>query len=231
MSLNFFYPKGKYPEKDPVVDLLPEGYRSAAIIFPPFFQMPVGWDPEDAPSEVVVYQSASPIRWNEIRQKSNLNSISEVSLAVKAYVTGGDGISLYQRMDLYENVLKSIEAGAFFPYEDQLPILLIDDMLNLLGSRGAKKVFYNKLDGDGQLALDDIKLEQKLFLCSGPALLMDEQGEYVFTCFFDESIVFFTKEDNLGCFKGTNFEGVYLEKETPLIWENSQCTYFNYNRT
>ncbi|MBT2685860.1 DUF2711 family protein [Bacillus sp. ISL-37] len=232
MSLNFFYPIGKEPEKDPVIDLLPDGYKSAAVIFSPFFKMPDGWDSPDGPSDEEVYQFADRMSWKEIETISNLRSISEVSKAVKNYVNGGLVRELYQKKELVEKINDKFDPGMFFPHPDQLPILLIDDMLAVLGSRGAEKVLYNKLDGDGELLLSEIDLKQKLYLCSGPTLLMDEKEQFVFTCFFDEaSMVFFTKEGDFNCFKGTTFEGVYLEKETPIIWENHQCTYFNYDRT
>jgi hypothetical protein len=231
MSLNFFYPIGKEPEKDSVIDLLPEGYRTAAVLFSPFFKMPDGWDAPDAPSDEEVYRFASPVTWREVQIRTRFDSIADVSIGVKAYVTGGCGINLYKRMDLFEKIQRAIEPDVFFPYEDQFSILLIDDILKVLGSRGAEKVLYNKLGGDGELVLKEIDLKQKLFLCSGPTLLMDEQEHFVFTCFFDEaSMVFFTKEIDFNCFNGTAFEGVYLEKETPIIWENHQVTNFNYSR-
>lgn len=232
MSLNLFYPIGKDPEKDPVIELLPEGYKSAAVIFSPFFKMPDGWNSPDAPSDEDVYQIADRVSWREIQLRSNLRSISEVSKAVKNYINGGLVRELYQKKELVEKINDKFDPGMCFPYPDQFSILLIDDMLTVLGSKGAGKVLYNKLDGDGELLLNEINLKQKLYLCSGPTLLMDEQEQFVFTCFFDEaSMVFFTKEHDFNCFKGTTFEGVYLEKETPIIWENHQVTYFNYDRT
>lgn len=232
MSLKLFYPIGKEPEKDPVIDLLPDGYKSAAVIFSPFFKMPDGRNSPDGPSDEEVYQFADRVSWKEVQIRTRLDRIADVSIGVTAYVTGGCGINIYKRMDLFEKIQKAIDPDVFFPHEDQFSVLLIDDMLKVLGSRGADKVLYNKLDGDGEFVLNEINLKQKLYLCSGPTLLMDEQEQFVFTCFFDEaSMVFFTKEHDFNCFKGTAFEGVYLEKETPIIWENYQCTYFNYERT
>lgn len=231
MSIKFFYPIGKEPDKDPVVDLLPEGYKSAAIIFSPFFKMGYGWNAIDAPSEDEVYHLASPVSWKEIQNKTQMDRISDVSLGVTAYVTGGCGIKLYQRMDLVERIQKAIEPDLFFPYEDQFSVLLIDDILKVLASKGATKVLYDKLiEGAGEFELKDLNTAQKLFLCSGPMLLMDEHKEFGFSCYFDEAAMFFfAKVENSDCFKGTAFEGVYLEKETPLIWENKQYRYFNHN--
>lgn len=233
MSIKFFYPIGKEPEKDPVMDLLPEGFKTAAIIFYPFFKMQSGWGSIDAPGDEEVYRFANPVSWKEVQNKTRLDRIADVSIGVKAYVTGGYGIKMYQRLDLVERIQRTIEPDVFFPYEDQFSVLLIDDMLKVLASKGATKVSYNKLiEGAGEFELKDLNMEQKLFLCSGPMLLMDEHKEFCFTCYFDEAaMVFFTREENFDCFKSTAFEGVYLEKETPLIWENHQVTYFHDNRT
>ncbi|WP_226676933.1 DUF2711 family protein [Mesobacillus jeotgali] len=233
MTIEFFYPIGKEPEKDPVIELLPKEYCSASIIFYPFIKMPDSWVSADAPTNKEIYKSGSPISWREIQRRSNLNSISEVSKAVIAYLTGGLARGIYQRLDLFNKINENIEPNLFFPNEDEYSMLLIDDMLKVLGSKGAKKVLYNKLiEGSGVFELNKLTTEQKLYLCSGPMIIMDEYRDFSFTCYFDQaSMVFFTKEDNLDCLKETKFEGVFLEKETPLIWENHQCTYFNYNRT
>ncbi|GAM15308.1 DUF2711 family protein [Mesobacillus selenatarsenatis] len=230
MSIKFFYPIGKEPDKDPIIELLPEGYRTAAVVFYPFFKMEPGWNSIVAPSDEEVYRFASPVSWKEIKNRTCLDKISDVSIGVKAYVTGGCGVKLYQRMDLVERIQRAIEPDLFFPYEDQFSVLLIDDMLKVLVSKGATKVIYNKLlEGEGDFELKELSHNQKLFLCSGPILLMDEHKEFVFTCYFDEaSMVFFTKEDNLDCLNGTKFEGVFLKKETPLIWESHQYNYFNF---
>ncbi|MEW8970014.1 MAG: DUF2711 family protein [Mesobacillus sp.] len=233
MSLKFFYPIGKDPEKDPVIHLLPDGYKSAAVIFSPFFKMPDGWNSPDAPSDEEVYKFADRVSWKEVQIRTRFDRIADVSIGVTAYVTGGCGINIYKRMDLFEKIQKAIDPDVFFPYEDQFSVLLIDDILKVLTSKGATRILYNKLiEGEGEFELKELTLDQKLFLCSGPMFLMDEHKEFGFTCYFDEaSMVFFTKEDNFKCFKSTAFEGVYLEKETPIIWENHQCTHFNYDRT
>ncbi|MBS8264603.1 DUF2711 family protein [Mesobacillus boroniphilus] len=233
MHIEFFYPIGKEPDNEPLMDLLPEGYRSAAVIFYPFFKMESGWNAIDAPSDEEVYRFATPVSWKEIQNRARLDRISDVSIGVTAYVTGGCGVKVYQRMDLVERIQRAIEPDFFFPYEDQFSVLLIDDLLRVLASKGATKIFYNKLiDGEGVFELKDLNLERKLFLCSGPMILMDEHKEFTFTCYFDESaMVFFTKEETLDCLKDTSFEGVYFEKETPLIWQNHHYQYFNNNES
>jgi hypothetical protein len=50
MPIEFFYPVGKEPEKDPFVELLSDEYCSASIIFYPFIKMPDGWVSVDAPT-------------------------------------------------------------------------------------------------------------------------------------------------------------------------------------
>ncbi|MRH43247.1 DUF2711 family protein [Aquibacillus halophilus] len=42
--MDFFYPIGNDPENEPLLELLPAGYKFAAKIFYPFIKMPKLWN-------------------------------------------------------------------------------------------------------------------------------------------------------------------------------------------
>jgi hypothetical protein len=237
MNIKFFYPLGEDLEKDPLVIHLPKGYKSA-IIFYPFVRMPDEWETVSKKSESPhmyypckedIYDFGTPITWEEIRKRSGLKSIAEISIAINAGITAGLGRKLYQRLDLDQKVNDSLYKNEFYPMEDKISVLLIKEIIKVLGSNGSKKVQYAKVTEEtGSYYLKDITKENMFNLCTEPITLMDDNEEFVFICFFDEaSAIFLTKENIEKTLKNTSFEGVILDDETPLVWEENNYFYFN----
>ncbi len=225
----FFAPLIGDEEKDSLLATLPKGYTSAAKIFYPFVKMPKDWKPRKSaiphryyPVKEDILKFGTILTWEEIRRKSGLKSIAEMSIAVTAAITGGEICrDVYCRPELANAIDQVLGEHVYFPLEDELPILLMDDILKVLRSKGAETLQYVNLYGEeGSFSIKNFRLDEMIKLCSEPILLTDEREEFVFTCYFDEvSALFFTKGNCADALKGTQLEGILFDEETPLIWE------------
>lgn len=232
--MEFFYPIGKNAENQPVLELLPDGYKFAANIFYPFVKMPNSRELRDNAqlnnqfTNEDILRFGEPVSWEEIRKRSGLGDVSEVSIALIAYITGGgeDGRKIYQRPDLVKIMNESLDVNIFHPNEDEISVLLIKNILSVLGSNGAKRVKYTTLYGEqGTHKIKDITFEKMLSLCTTLITISDENEDFVFTCYFDEvTAIFFAKEDCRELLIKNGFEGIIFGKKTPLVWEDVNYT-------
>lgn len=233
--MKFFYPIGEDIDNQPVLELLPEGYTFAANIFYPFVKMPKRLEPEN--NEILhqqysnedIFRIGEAVSWENIRKLSGLADISEVSLALTSYITGGisdHGKRINQIPDLIKRWNEDLEINILPPDEDQLSVLLIRDILSVLTSNGAEKIKYATLYGEqGMHEIKDITPEIMLTLCTAPITITDENEAFVFTCFFDEvTAISFAKEDCRERLIKSGFEGVIFGKKTPLRWEDGNYT-------
>ncbi|WP_113927039.1 DUF2711 family protein [Bacillus sp. P14.5] len=75
-KMEFFYPRIKSPEIDPLLSKLPKGYTFAAKIFFPFIKIPDDWesDKSDSPhqyypikGDILTY--GTPLSWDTLRMR------------------------------------------------------------------------------------------------------------------------------------------------------------------
>ncbi|EDL66669.1 DUF2711 family protein [Bacillus sp. SG-1] len=227
--MNFFYPLKGDLEKDPVLIQLPKDYYFSAKIFYPFIKMPVDWKSERSayphifyPVKEDILKFASPVSWAYVKEKCGFNSISDVSKAVTAGITGGIGRKIYRRPDLLIRLNEVIDENTYYPREDEFPVIIMKNIFKVLGSKGATSIQYvNLYDERGTYKINEIDRNILLQLCSGPITITDENEDFVFTCYFDEvSALFFAKEDVREILVQSGLEGVILGDDTPLVWEN-----------
>ncbi|MGM7701828.1 DUF2711 family protein [Pseudalkalibacillus sp. Hm43] len=233
--MDYFYPLNGDLEKDPLLDQTPEKFRFAAIIFYPFVKMPIKWkakkgaNPHAYPSNKDILKYGKPVYWNEIRDKSGLNNIAEMSIAVKSAISGESGRQIYQRPDLAIQMNDCLYKNIFYPLEDRLSIFQIDGILKILSSKGAKRIKYTKIHGEeGTYEINSIKTNDAINLCSGPITNTDENEDFVVACYFDEvSALCLAKEDIRDLLRKTKLEGIILDEKTPLVWEKYKVATLN----
>ncbi|MFD1019727.1 DUF2711 family protein [Thalassobacillus hwangdonensis] len=233
MEFKFKYPLGEDPEKDSVLAQLPEGYTSIAKVFYPFIRMPRGWkNSEDfAILRRNFLEIGRPVTWEEVSVLCGLESVAEVSIGLHAMVTGGRGRGIFQRLDLWDRIEENLLPEIYQPNEDAFSELLIRTFLKVLGKNGEKTFKFAKLHDASEewrtYAFHDMTKERMLELCENPTTLTNESESIIFSCFFDElSAVCYCKGDVREALRGYKLEGVVLEDETPMIWEDKPHTYF-----
>lgn len=236
MPRDFFYPLAETPGKEPLLKQLPEVYQSAAILFYPFIQMPEGWksDISDNPHHYYpvhedILHHGKPVTWEEMRQRSGLNRVAEVSIAIHSGITLGLGRGIYTQLDLLdEKIEPNMDEQMYLPQEDKLSPLIISNVLEVLKSNGAKKMKYiNWMREHGSYEFKHMTEEQMLDLCKGPIMVMDEYEDFVCSCYFDEaSAIFYSKKTNIQPLLASNgLEGVICDEETTILWEQENQTY------
>ncbi|RIW30407.1 DUF2711 family protein [Bacillus salacetis] len=227
--MKFFYPLGDDSEKDPLLNELPDQYKFAASLFFPFVKMPDGWKSEESyghhayyPIREDIFKYGKPIVWEDLRKKCGFSSMAEMSIAATALLTGCMGRELYRRPDLMNRLENVLEEDVYTPFEDSISILLIDALIKVLVSKGAKRLRYHTLyDEQGICEIEEIDLEAKLTLCSDPITITDENEDFVLSCFFDEwAVKFFAKEDATNVLAENGLEGIIFTDKTPIVWEN-----------
>ncbi|WP_113927038.1 DUF2711 family protein [Bacillus sp. P14.5] len=153
-----------------------------------------------------------------------------MSKAVIASLFSGAAREIYRRNDLSIRLESVLDNQTYYPMEDEFSVLIIDDIITILACKGANHLYYLTLHGEKETyALSEIDTDIKIRLSSssGPVTITDENGDFVFTCYFDEvSGLFFAKEDATDLLAKTKLEGIIFDKFTPLIWEDSSCQLF-----
>ena len=120
----------------PILPQLPNGFKSAAILFHPFIQMPNGWGKSKRenpyqniyPSDEEVIGLSKPISWKEVISKSNLKSYKELSLALQT--STGALRYKYKREDLANlfNSYLEITSDLYYPDSDCTSLFIIESI-------------------------------------------------------------------------------------------------------
>lgn len=212
----------------PILSQLPNNFKSAAILLHPFVQMPLGWEIAKRerpfqhiyPSDQDTLDSGIPISWVEVMNNSGLDSLKELGIALADPALN----KKYARPDLAEKLhLYSRGTSDFYsPMEDRISIFLIDDILDILKSQGAK--FLNYIDPledrSGTLKITDINPIEVSDLALAEIMLCDENAEFAFISQYDEfNTLFLAKDENItGIVKRINCEAIICDNETIATW-------------
>ncbi len=146
--------------------------------------MPYEWESKKSktphhyyPLKEDIIKYGTPLSWDFLRKKCNFESISEMSKAVIACVFGFGVREIYQRGDLAKRLESVLDKQIYYPMEDEFSVFLIEDIISILSSNGAKYLNYLTIQGEKETYLlteinTDIKL--RLFSSSGPATITNE---------------------------------------------------------
>jgi hypothetical protein len=189
LSFGYFFPDLDKTNEYPLLNLLPDGYRSAAALFYPFIKMPAGWKSRQSafynmyyPLKEDVYQHGTPLSWMEIKKRSRLNSVTEVAHALHAGIYGGLADSSFHCM--YEQIDAVIESTLYYPLEDELSVFLLNPLMDIFSSMGAGKLHYtNLIEGEGSFEISTRRDDDLFRLCTGPITMTDEHNDFVVTSF------------------------------------------------
>ncbi|TGB04958.1 DUF2711 family protein [Halobacillus salinus] len=227
--MNYFFPLGNDTEREPLMENLPDTYNYAALIFFPFVRMPNGWRGKESalphiyyPMERDIIRNGRLLTWKEVGNLCGFTSVAETSKAIKACLTSSMGREPYRRPDLQERLEEVLDETMFFPLEDRFPKHLFQELMTILQSSGANTFKYATVyEEEGQFTMEQLDEDTVDKLCSTPVMIADEEMNIVLSCFFDDvSVLLYSKEDRTSVLSDTSLEGVALEEDTPLVWEN-----------
>lgn len=215
-----------FDDKSSIKNQLPRNFKSAAIIFSPFIQMPSNWVnfkqknqfEVKYPSDEEILRYGKAIPWKAIEQESSFNNHKELAIALKTSI-----LALkpeYSRIDLMEKI--KLKRNIYYPSEDSLSPLLIKDFLNVISSKGANNLYFSA-PTQNKSGMLQIKTTTPLSICdisNGELMLADENFEFAFLSLYDSfTTLFLTREENIANIIQTlNWEAVICDDNTRINW-------------
>lgn len=150
-------------DKSPILEQLPSTFKSAAILLHPFVQMPLEWEKSVRkklyehiyPSAEEIIHNGKSVSWKEMMSYSGLHSYAELAMAMLTSI--GAFTEEYKREDLAEKLHSNLKEDLYYPTEDYTSIFLLHKLLKLLGSKGAKNLYFSEpiLDTNRLLEVDN----------------------------------------------------------------------------
>ncbi|MGU3397424.1 DUF2711 family protein [Priestia aryabhattai] len=209
----------------PILPQLPNGFKSAAILFHPFIQMPYGWEKTKRenpyqhiyPSDEEMINLGEPISWIEVMSNSGLKSYKELSLALQTS-TGALGYK-YEREDLANLLNSYLETipDLYYPDSDCTSLFIIDSLLKVLCSKGANTLYFSEPihDTNGSFKVIDISPLEIANLSPNESIITDENMDFAFMGIYDSFItLLLAKDTNIeDIIKSHNLEALICDKE------------------
>nr|WP_203288175.1 DUF2711 family protein [Metabacillus sp. cB07] len=215
-------------DKSPILKQLPKNFKSAALLLHPFVQMPSGWEgnvrktPYEHiyPSNEEIFNIGKPISWREIMNLSGLKSYKEIAVAL--LTSTGALKKEYERADLASKLNSSLNQDLYYPAEDSTSIFLLENLLTVLYSKGAHKLYFSEptFGNSGSLNLYDTTLIEICNLSGNELIVTDENMDNAFMSLFDSfATLLITNEENIEhTVQLMNCEAVVCTKNTFIDW-------------
>ncbi|KMP80417.1 DUF2711 domain-containing protein [Bacillus pacificus] len=220
-----------FDDKTPILNQLPNNFKSAAILFHPFVQMPLGWEQtRQINSSQHIYtcdeeilKLGIPVKWDKMISNCGLTNHQELAIALKTSI--GALREKYSRADFADKLNSKLKPDLYYPTEDSTSVFLISDILKILGSKGANHLYFSApvMDNAGVLKINDITLLDICDLSPNELILTDENMDFAFMSIFDSFItLFLAKDENINhIVQLMDLEAIICDKKTYIDW------YFN----
>lgn len=116
---------------------------------------------------------------------SGLHSYAELAMAMLTSI--GAFTEEYKREDLAEKLHSNLKEHLYYPTEDYTSIFLLHKLLKLLGSKGAKNLYFSEpiLDTSGLLEINNTTPLDIWDISNNELIITGEDNEYAFMSIFD----------------------------------------------
>jgi len=189
--------------------------------------MPLGWTDsnnnhtdEKYPTKEEILNQGTPVLWETVIKESGLASFEELAVALMTSIYALN--EKYARTDLADKLNKNLDKDRFYPPEDKTSVFLINDLLEVLGSKGADKILFSEpiLDNSGILKIKDVTLRDICGLSPVELIITDENMEYAFMSVYDSfTTLFLSKgEDVKEVIQKMNWEAIVCDDNTFINW-------------
>jgi len=215
-------------DKSPILKQLPNGFKSAAILFHPFIQMPVGWKNNKRnnefehiyPSDEESLKLGKQVSWLSIMQECGFTNYSELAIALKTSISALN--KRYAREDLAEKLKSNLKQDCFYPDEDCTSLFLINNMKKVLESKGAKFFSYSDpiMDESGTLEIEKLMALDFSEFSLKEVIISDENMDFEFMSVFDSFItVFLARDEKIDdIVKKVGWEAIVCDEKTNINW-------------
>jgi hypothetical protein len=190
-------------DKSPILNQLPNNFKEAAILPHSFVQMPTGWkqtkqiDSKENyyPTDEEILNQGNRVLWKTVINESGLESFEELELALKTSIYALK--KKFERIDLANKLNANLKSKCYYTTEEQISLFLIEDLLKILGPKGAEKIYFSEtiFDQSGVLKIKDITPLDICKLSNGELIITtDENMDYAFMSVYDSFYtLFFSK--------------------------------------
>ncbi|HDR4898946.1 TPA: DUF2711 family protein [Bacillus cereus] len=215
-------------DKSSILEQLPSTFKSAAILLHPFVQMPLGWEKSVRkrpyehiyPSAEEIIHNGKSVSWKEMMSYSGLHSYAELSMTM--LISIGAFTEEYKREDLAKKLYSNFKKDLYYPTEDYTSIFLLHKLLKLLGSKGAKNLYFSEpiLDTNGLLEVNNTTPLDIWDISNNELIITGEDNEYAFMSIFDSfTTLLLAKEENIEYIvHSMNVEAVICDKKMMINW-------------
>lgn len=215
-------------DKSSIINQLPRKFKSAAILLHPFIQMPLGWEQNKRknefehiyPTDAEILLSGKPVSWETIVHQSGLRNIEELAIALKTSI--GALRKEYAREDLADKLNSSIKSDLYYPNEDFPTVFLVNDLLTVLSSKGAKSFSFSDpiQDKSGNVDFKNLDPSKVSELAQNEVIIADEHLDYAFMNVFDSFItIIMAKDFSINdIVKSMKWEALECNKNTNINW-------------
>lgn len=215
-------------DKSPILEQLPSNFKSAAILLHPFVQMPLGWEHSVRkksyehiyPSAEEIMQNGKSVSWEEMMSYSGLNSYTELAIAMLTSINAFS--EEYKRDDLAKKLHSNFKQDLYYPTEDYTSIFLLQNLLKLLGSKGAKNLYFSEpiFDTNESLQINDTPPLNIWDLFYSEFIITDENMDYAFMSMFDSFTTFLlAKDENIEhIVQSIHTEAIICDRKTMIDW-------------
>ena len=211
-------------EEKTILEQLPNGCKSAAILLNPFAMMPYPWvirnGKEQYPNSDEMLNIGEPIKWKTVIQKTGLESYRQLGTAL---ATSIGALKKGYANEHYSEILdSSIEPNLFYPYDNEISPFLYESILKLISEKGAENVeYYNPYSKEMKsFSVADIKSDILLELNMNESLITDNRNEYIFVGIFDQFYTLMvSKTKNIsGALDKMGVEYILCDEKTKSYW-------------
>ncbi|MGM1513212.1 DUF2711 family protein [Bacillus cereus group sp. BceL212] len=215
-------------DKIPILNQLPNNFKSAAILTHPFVQMPLGWEQTKRknphqhiyPSDEEILKLGIPIKWDKMINNCGLTNHKELAIALKTSI--GALRKKYAKEDLADKLNSKFKPDLYYPAEDSTSVFLISDILKILGSKRANHLYFSApvIEDAGVLKINDITSLEICDLSPNELILTDENMDFAFMSVYDSFItLFLAKNENINdIVQLMNLEAIICDEKTYINW-------------
>lgn len=215
-------------DNSPILNQLPNNFKSAAILLHPFVQMPLGWEHNKKeneyqhiyPSNEDILKQSKPVSWEKVMHHSGLTTLSELAIALQTSISALK--KEYAREDLAEKLNSSFKSGLYYPDEDCTSVFLINNLLKVLSSKGARHLSYFDpiLDKSGILEIKNLTPLEVCDFSLKEIIITDINMDFAFMNVYDSfTTLLMAKDENINdIVQSMNWEAIICDKKTYINW-------------
>ena len=202
-------------------------FRSAALLFHPFVQMPNNWATNKRQHALEhVYPCtqehltlATPIRWQDMLKKTGLVSYEQLAVSLLTSISSLNEATANERWATQLNT--ALNEDMFYPTEDTISVFLFEPIIELFQQIGSTHIHYIDpiLSVKGTIEISSATPQHLAEITRNVCILTDDLEQLEFISSSDTFVtVMLSKEEQIERLIGERFEYLVCDETTSMSW-------------